>query len=209
MKEKRNDFMNKKLCLYIHGQGGNADEAKQYRTLFEDYDVVGLNYKHNTPWDTRDEFNGYFDKISEKYQSVTLVANSIGAYFAMNALRDKDIEKAFFISPIVNMEKLIKDMMMWAGVSEDELKNRGEIQTDFGETLSWEYLCYVKQNPILWSVPTHILYGEKDNLTSFETISEFAKQINATLTVMENGEHWFHTDEQMKFLYSWIGVYND
>jgi len=33
--------------------------------------------------------------------------------------------KAFFISPIVNLEKLICDMMMWAGVSE--------------EILSWEY----------------------------------------------------------------------
>ena len=36
------------------------------------------------------------------------------------------------------------------------------------------------------------------------TISEFAKQANATLTVMKNGEHWFHTDEQMKFLDDWI-----
>ena len=44
----------------------------------------------------------------------------------------------------------------------------------------------------------------KDNLTSYSTISEFAKQVNATLTVMKNGEHWFHTDEQMKFLDDWI-----
>ena len=25
-----------------------------------------------------------------------------------------------------------------------------------------------------------------------------------TLTVMRNGEHWFHTEEQMKFLDEWI-----
>ena len=43
---------------------------------------------------------------------------------------------------------------------------------------------------------THILYGEKDNLTSYETVAEFVAQIKATLTVMKNGEHWFHTDEQ-------------
>ncbi len=35
-------------------------------------------------------------------------------------------------------------------------------------------------------------------------ISEFAKQTNATLTVMRNGEYWFHTEEQMKFLDEWI-----
>lgn len=33
---------------------------------------------------------------------------------------------------------------------------------------------------------------------------EFTKQTNATLTVMRNGEHWFHTEEQMKFLDEWI-----
>ena len=27
----------------------------------------------------------------------------------------------------------------------------------------------------------------------------------ATLTVMKGGEHWFHTEEEMKFLDEWIG----
>ena len=39
----------------------------------------------------------------------------------MNALADRNIEKAFFISPIVNMEKLIADMMIWANVTEQDL----------------------------------------------------------------------------------------
>ncbi len=34
-----------------------------------------------------------------------------------------------------------------------------------GETLSWEYLCYVRNHPVNWSVPTYILYGDKDNLS--------------------------------------------
>lgn len=97
------------------------------------------------------------------------------------------------------MEKLICDMMKWANVTEDELHARGEIPTEFGETLSWDYLCYVRAHPIVWSVPSRILYGEHDNLTSFETISDFAKRIGAPLTVMKGGEHWFHTEEQMKF----------
>ena len=32
----------------------------------------------------------------------------------------------------------------------------------------------------------------------------FARRIGASLTVMEDGEHWFHTDEQMRFLDGWI-----
>lgn len=37
-----------------------------------------------------------------------------------------------------------------------------------------------------------------------ETISAFAKRTGAELTVMPGGEHWFHTEEQMKFLDAWI-----
>jgi len=102
------------------------------------------------------------------------------------------------------MERLIGDMMMWAGVSERELAERSEIPTDFGEVLSWRYLTYVREHPVVWHVPTRILYGERDELTSFETISAFAGRIGAELTVMPGGEHWFHTDEQMHFLDNWL-----
>ena len=112
--------------------------------------------------------------------------------------------KALFISPIVNMEKLIADMMLLANVTEDTLQSKKEIPTAFGETLSWEFLCYVRKHPIKWNIPTCILYGGKDHLTSRETISEFAEKQGADLTVMEDGEHWFHTAEQMQFLDDWI-----
>lgn len=141
---------------------------------------------------------------SKGYDSVILIANSIGAFFSMNSLYEKKIDKALFISPIVNMEKLITDMMIWANVTEEELRIKKEIPTEFGEILSWQYLCYVQSNQIEWNVPTYILYGEKDNLTSIDTILEFSDKTGSSLTVMRNGEHWFHTDEQMKFLDNWI-----
>lgn len=63
-----------------------------------------------------------YETLSKKYDSVSIIANSIGAYFAMNALSEKKLERAFFISPIVDMEKLIIDIMSWANVTEEELK---------------------------------------------------------------------------------------
>lgn len=42
------------------------------------------------------------------------------------------------------------------------------------------------------------------DLTSQETMSEFAKSIGATLTIMEGSKHWFHTGKQMAFLDNWI-----
>ena len=95
-------------------------------------------------------------------------------------------------------------MMLRSDVTESELQSKKEILTPSGETLSWEYLCYVRKHPIEWNILTCILYGGKDHLTSRETISEFAEKQGADLTVMEDGEHWFHTNEQMQFLDDWI-----
>lgn len=193
-----------KLVLYIHGKSGSAAEAEHYKPLFPGCDVAGLEYTSQFPWEAQKEFPALWDALSRGYDSVELIANSIGAFFAMQALSGKGIEKAYFISPVVNMEKLITDMMGWANVTEEELRTKKEIPTAFGETLSWEYLCYAKAHPIRWEIPTHILFGEKDSLTSYDTISAFAKQIHAPLTVMKNGEHWFHSKEQMDFLDAWI-----
>ena len=89
-------------------------------------------------------------------------------------------------------------------MTEAELERRQEIPTAFGETLSWPYLCYARAHPVRWNIPTCILYGENDHLTSRETMSGFAEQTGADLTVMEGGEHWFHTTEQMEFLAHWV-----
>ena len=194
----------KKLVIYVHGKGGTAEEAMHYRTLFVESDVIGFDYKSQNPWEAKREFSDFYDLHSKEYNSVILVAYGIGAFFSMHALAEKKISKALFISPISNMEKLITNMMIWSNVTEEELCRKKEISTDFGETLSWEYLCYVRKHPIKWNIPTCILYGAKDNLTSIETVSEFAEQTGAILTVMNDGEHWFHTEEQMEFLDNWI-----
>ena len=194
-----------KTVLYIHGKGGNAAESTHYERLFPDYKVIGLDYKTFCPWEMGKEIHDAVASLKTEFERIILIANSIGAFFSMNANLNGLIEKAYFISPIVNMEKLICDMMNWANVTEAELEQRKIIPTDFGEELSWEYLCYVREHPLNWQVPTSILYGEKDNLTSIETIKDFAERQGATLTVMQGGEHWFHTEEEMKFLDEWIG----
>lgn len=194
----------KDLILYIHGKGGSAAESEHYKPLFPDCEVLGLDYQTFTPWETGAEIRAAAENLKAEYERIILIANSIGAFFSMNAGIDKLINKAYFISPIVDMEKLIVDMMLWANVTQAELKAKSVIRTIFGEDLSWDYLCYVRDHPISWDVPTQILYGENDNLTSYETIRAFTERHNAILTVMEGGEHWFHTEKQMQFLDDWI-----
>ena len=204
--------------LYIHGKGGSATESEHYKPLFPDNEVIGLDYQTFsdlkgtecgvaiTPWETGKEIRIAVEELKGKYENVILIANSIGAFFSMNADIDEMIQKAYFISPIVDMDKLITDMMKWANVTEQELELKGVIHTDFGEDLSWEYLSYVRSHLVEWRVPTQILYGSKDHLISQDTITRFANKHQAALTVMDGGEHWFHTDEQIAFLDNWIKI---
>lgn len=154
--------------IYIHGKGGSAAECEHYKSLFPDCEVISLDYQTFTPWETGKEIHIAVEELKSKYENVILIANSIGAFFSMNAGIDDMIQKAYFISPIVDMEKLITNMMQWANVTEQELESEGVIHTDFGEDLSWEYLSYVRSRPITWHAPTQILYGSNDHLTSLE-----------------------------------------
>ena len=194
------------IIVYVHGKGGSAEEAEHYRALFPNSEVIGFDYHSQTPWDAKDEFPAFFAAQHKRGERLTLIANSIGAYLSLSSLDETLVDEARFISPVVDMEKLIGNMMLWSNVTEAQLAERGEIATDFGETLSWRYLCYVREHPVAWRVPTRILYGEKDPLTSMETISAFAARHGAELTVMPGSEHWFHTAEQMRFLDDWITV---
>ena len=194
----------KNVVIYIHGKYGTAEEAEHYKKIFNEADIIGFEYTSEYPWDFQKEFSNFIDNIYTKYKKISIIANSIGAYFTMLSLTNKNIEKAFFISPIVDMEKLITDMMFLENITEEELYKKKEIKTSFGETLSWKYLTFVRKNPIEWNIPTYILYGENDDLTSYETILNFTNKSKANLTIMKGGEHWFHTDEQIEFLNNWI-----
>ena len=194
----------KDCVLYIHGKGGSAAESEHYKTLFPERDVIGLDYRTFTPWETGKEIREAVERFRAAYKNITLIANSIGAYFCMQGGIGEMISKAYFISPVVDMERLITDMMAWAGVTEDELKARGRIRTEFGEDLSWDYLAWVRSHPVHWEAPTRVLYGSKDALVAYGTVRAFAEENGRELTVMENGEHWFHTEEQMRFVDEWI-----
>lgn len=71
----------KKLLIYIHGKGGNAFEANHYKSLFNDYDVIGFDYKSNYPWEVKKEFSLYLKEQSNKYKHIEVLANSLGAFF--------------------------------------------------------------------------------------------------------------------------------
>lgn len=204
-----------RVWLFVHGQGGNKEEAGAFAEIAvpAGYQVLGIDLPGHgariggagfDPWTAVPELERVYEYIAGRWQSFSLRANSIGAYFSMLAFEDKGADKALFVSPIVDMKRLILDMMTWAGVTEEKLRREGEIATDFGQVLSWNYLEWVRRHPVSgWHTPTAILWAGGDNMTSRSTVTGFAEAHSAALTVYEPGEHWFHTPEQLAALKCW------
>ena len=205
----------RKVYLYVHGKMGCKEEALPFAELAcpAGYQVLALDLPEHgerknaperlLPWVAVPELEAVYSYAAERWKNVSLRATSIGAWFSMLALQAKPLRSALLLSPVVDMEDLITNMMQWANVSEAQLKEAGEISTDFDETLSWQYLCWVREHPYRWKVPTQVLYGAKDNLTSRAVLEQFKQRTGAHLTIMEEGEHWFHTELQLAVLQEW------
>ena len=71
----------KELVVYVHGKGGSAQEAEHYKALFPDCEVIGFDYRAQAPWEATEEFPGFFAALRKRCEKLTLVANSIGAFF--------------------------------------------------------------------------------------------------------------------------------
>ena len=202
--------------LFVHGQCGCKEEGAAFAEVIcsQEFQVLAIDLPEHgarkgeenrfNPWTAVPELQEVLTYMKPRWSEISLRANSIGAHFSMLAFAEEAIHKALFVSPIVDMERLIADMMRWAGITEQELQARGEIATDFGQTLSWRYLTWERQHPVQnWDCPTAILYAGQDNMTGRETVERFAAAHGAALTVIENGEHWFHTPEQLATLREW------
>ena len=50
----------KDLIVYVHGKGGSAGEAAYYKTLFPNREVIGFDYRSQTPWEAKKEFLAFF-----------------------------------------------------------------------------------------------------------------------------------------------------
>ena len=209
----------KRLLIEVHGNYSGKEDtviammaqtavSAGYRALSFDLPMHGErqddNYECN-PQNCVSDLKAVYDYAETISSEISLFACSIGAYFSLLAYHDLDLEQILFLSPVVNMERLIDNMMKKYGISEERLNTEGRIQLPEGQVLDYNYYRYVKDNPVSfeWRSPTSILYGSKDDLSEWKEISKFSSRYKAPVTVLEGEEHFFHTDEQLRAFDSW------
>lgn len=63
-----------------------------------------------------------YDYIKARYLKINLWACSLGAYFSLLAYQQADFDQCLFLSPVVNMQQVIENIMSWFNISEPQLE---------------------------------------------------------------------------------------
>lgn len=207
------------IIIAIHGNMSNKSDvpietfaqfalARGYQVLSFDLPEHGDRKHEDIPCKVQNcvqDLKKIMSYTKENWKQISLFANSMGAYFSLLAYKDEPIEQAWFLSPVVDMQRIINNMMLWFNVSEEQLQREQSIDTPIGQKLYWDYYCYVKEHPIVkWNIPTTILYGSEDDMCERDTINQFVEHFQCELSVVQEAKHYFHTTEQLDALMEWL-----
>ena len=205
-----------KVYLCVHGKMSDKESARElaviaqskgWQTFSFDLPMHGERIHES---ERADIFHGIrdlniiADYVFSHYQKVSLYACSLGAYFSLHAYKNRRIEKCLFQSPIVDMKHLIDKMMVWFDITLERLEKEKEIETPI-DLMSWEYYRYVLSHPITeWNIPTHILFGGRDDLQSTEVMNDFAGRFSCNLTVSQDSLHPFIEKGDILVVHKWL-----
>jgi len=205
-----------KLYIYVHGKMSRKEFAESFALIAEQKGFQTLSFdlpEHGERAEEKDRcdvWNGIRDlNIIADYAfgcraEVSLYACSLGAYFSLNAYPDRPFRKCLFQSPVVDMKWLVEHMMLWSGVTPEQLEREGEIPTPI-DTLRFDYYKYILSHPVTeWKFPTSILYGGKDDLQPLSSVSDFSRRFGCKLTVSEQSSHPFMEPTDLPIVEKWL-----
>lgn len=205
-----------RVYLHVHGKMSRKEYAEHFASVAEEKGFQTLSFdlpEHGERsgsgercdvWNGMRDLNAAADYAFARFKEVSLFACSIGAYFALNALADRKLRKCLFQSPIVDMEWLVRHMMLWSGVTERQLEAEGEIETPI-DTLRFDYYRYILSHPVRsWPHPTSVLYAGQDKLQPRASIDSFCARFGANLTVSEQSEHPFMAESDFPIVDEWL-----
>lgn len=210
------------IFIAVHGSKSNKEDAviqlfaeiankKGYQVISFDLPQHGDRKEEDIPCKVQfcvKDLEKILSYVRQQWDKVSLFGCSLGAYFSLVAYKEESLEQCLFLSPVLDMERIINNMMKWFNITSAELKDKNEIATPIGEVLYWDYYTYVKEHPVdKWKTSTAILYGAKDNLCEFEIIENFIEKFGCEIEIMQEGEHYFHTKEQLEVYKEWINKY--
>jgi len=178
-----------KVYLFIHGNSGSKEEAIPFAELAvpKGYQVIGIDLPvMGKPWNVLGMIDDVKNYLKKNYSSISIRSNSIGSFYTLMAFQSENVDKALLVSPILDMKTYIDEKSVKENIKDGE------------------YYRFICNNPIdSWNAETHILRPDVDLIVPEAVYDHFISRHECTVSVMEGGEHWFHTEEQLAVLKEW------
>ena len=111
------------IYIYVHGKQSSKEDAKGFaeKAVSKGYQVLSFDLPEHGDRTNEDYpcmvWNGVHDLgiisnfVQKQWSDICLFGNSLGAYFSLLAYKDFPLRKCLFLSPILDMERLIQNMM--------------------------------------------------------------------------------------------------
>lgn len=202
--------MTGRALFYIHGKYGSKEEAEGIAAFLcpAGYTVLAADLPAKgdcLPWEIVPVLDQIIAGLRGEYPFLALLGVSIGGYFTLLTPSASRADRLLLLSPVVDMISLIGSMMKGAGIGEDKLKEKKTAVTENGDLLSYEYLTYAREHAE-YSLPAFVslMTAENDPLTPPDTANAFAEKYGAHRVLFPGGEHWFHTEEELRARDLWV-----
>ena len=134
---------------------------------------------------------------------IGLRAHSIRAYFSLCDTPAGTFERVWLVSPLLDLEYYIPDMMAEYSVTDEQLEAEPEINTPRG-VLEWPYLRFVEKHPARLDIPSWIIRGDQDEVVPLDALSRFVGASGVELVQIEGGQHFLGQPPHLDTVVAWF-----
>lgn len=134
---------------------------------------------------------------------VSLLASSIGVYFSLCDTPVGAFERAWLVSPLIDLEDYIRDVMAEYSVTDEQLETATVIDTPRA-VLEWPYLRFVVEHPARLEIPSWTIRGDQDEVVPLETLNRFVSAPDFELVQIEGGRHFLGQPPHLDAVIKWF-----
>ena len=156
-----------------------------------------------TPMDASPEVRAFARLARSQSTEVSLLANSIGAYFSLCDTPAGTFDRAWMVSPLLDLEYYIRDIMAEYSVTDEQLEAQTVIDTPRG-VLERSYLRFVEEHPARLNAPSWMIRGDQDEMVPLNALSRFVGAPGVELVQVEGGQHFLGQPPHLDTVVAWF-----
>lgn len=189
----------------VMAQYGNVIASRGDQLISFDLPAHGdrQDDKAFNPMEASPEVRTFARLARSQSTEVSLLANSIGAYFSLCDTPAGTFERAWMVSPLLDLEYYIRDIMAEYSVTDEQLEAQTVIDTPRG-VLERSYLRFVEEHPARLNAPSWIIRGDQDEVVPLNALSRFVGAPGVELVQVEGGQHFLGQPPHLDTVVAWF-----